>query len=767
MSGDAFNVSVNNVPAKKQLKETVSPHKLALLVLIKEFCTKHKQVVQNRSAATRDEKTPKEDSKQQLRGFSINTLRFIQSPDVELKQLLRCIKNAMQPGFDEIFAGKLKDLCEQGVAGLLEFIQSLDVLMLEPILPGPVVQKSSVLGLFLRRMLLAFDKLSFSQVTKLYRNYTTYYETAFPVIKDSDASSEFMDICDSKSSPSTRNDTELEEVIGKGQASHKQAELFIAQQAALIQTNEKEAIPPAVLQSHIRDLLKDNPDLAEAHYLSYLNALRVKEYCGAVNHLYHCFDRNTLANNETKPAANPDDIGRSFRYAALNLAALHCRFGHKEEALAALREAITMAQETNDNICLQHALSWLYRLEKDRREILLERSITKTGDLNLSYLTSLGVQAFTQHKALLSAHPSQIFEFMMKSDILNCQHSILELMSNSYAQKAALWHMYGKSCMSNLVSQLLLHLNTSDPARKGLYHSGEGVCLALCNVSLMIAQEGELSHAVEIINYAKERFPTHNQHSHIWMLAEEIMTFNRALQQGDWAAASTCIQNMATINQSESMLRMAQLLLYRGDLRQASDLIFKLVDESQQKEEMPPEHHARVLILQAELQVLSSNHTAAVTPLNKCLSICQQHHLDYTSAIVIMHIANVQLLLQLPSQAVSVLAQVMVSILSYGSVYDRARAHLLYAKCTIAQIEKGFITDKKKEGLLSATRMLSNAIEDFSKVEAHQRVKDALYLQARLYHELDYREERNRCAAQFRQLDQNQDSTYQPLIELL
>lgn len=54
-------------------------------------------------------------------------------------------------------------------------------------------------------------------------------------------------------------------------------------------------------------------------------------------------------------------IFRGNRFAALNLGALHARFHHKEEAVLALKEAIMMAQEANDHVCLQHALSWLLR----------------------------------------------------------------------------------------------------------------------------------------------------------------------------------------------------------------------------------------------------------------------------------------------------------------------------------------------------------------------------------------------------------------------
>jgi len=51
------------------------------------------------------------------------------------------------------------------------------------------------------------------------------------------------------------------------------------------------------------------------------------------------------------------------RYAALNLALLHQRFGHKRAAVAAAKEAISLAQLASDNVCLRHALV--------RRELLL------------------------------------------------------------------------------------------------------------------------------------------------------------------------------------------------------------------------------------------------------------------------------------------------------------------------------------------------------------------------------------------------------------
>lgn len=67
--------------------------------------------------------------------------------------------------------------------------------------------------------------------------------------------------------------------------------------------------------------------LAPQHYLNYLNSMRVQDIFLSAHSLLHYFDRLILSGNDGK--SNGDEgYGRSLRYAALNLASLHCRFGH-------------------------------------------------------------------------------------------------------------------------------------------------------------------------------------------------------------------------------------------------------------------------------------------------------------------------------------------------------------------------------------------------------------------------------------------------------
>ena len=69
------------------------------------------------------------------------------------------------------------------------------------------------------------------------------------------------------------------------------------------------------------------------HYLSYLNYLRVNEYCGAIESLHHYFDCHLVDFSKTNDSAKSkqeDEVScRGFRYAALSMAALQYRFGHR------------------------------------------------------------------------------------------------------------------------------------------------------------------------------------------------------------------------------------------------------------------------------------------------------------------------------------------------------------------------------------------------------------------------------------------------------
>ncbi|PSN35870.1 Anaphase-promoting complex subunit 5 [Blattella germanica] len=771
---------------KKSNKDSVTPHKIAVVLLIREFCS-FKNKVRTDQMHKFDDGTRFGLEPHYKRDFCTLVLKLIQCPDLELHELQAILTSGnynLLPLHLQNFNQQLMEIHQNGVGSILDLIQNLSRLIVEPThMVAPVVHKSSIIGLYIRRIMILFDKLSFSQVVGIYQTFKQYYEKYInkhpPTDVREDPGKSGTDI-DFSISIDQRLSIITEEPIkqftekelgcfgatnsntsnnnsGRVCWSRRQAELFIAQQATLIQTNELAALPPPELQDRIRELLRANPEYAEAHFLSYLNCLRVKEFCGAMDSLFHCFDRNSLVSDNK--ISSLEEKSRGYRYAALNLAILLAKFNHKKEALYALKEAIMMAHEANDNVCLQHALAWLYKLGDDNKEILMERSISKSSDLSLSYLTSLGIQSFAQFAGVTGGKPALVYDLSMKSDVLNCQHSMIDLMTNSYAQKAALWSLYGKSEMSMLSSQLLLHLNTSNPTQGVQSFNGEGTCQALCNVANTLTEEGEYNLASQILVSAKERFP-HETHSHAWIFSEQILAFTKAMHHEKWQIAENAVTSLEAIDKWESKLRRAELCVAKGDFPGADEHVHNVLDYCRQHSEAEcvcPSLRVRALILAAELQsscaTTTSAPSGAISLLTTALALAQLHYLDYLAALIGLHLANIQLQMKLPSQALKLINQSLLVILSHGSCYDQGRALLLFAKCKVAAAS-GKSAEQRKGVLIDAVNMLKEVKISFQKIEAYGRVKDVVYLQALLYNEINYDSERNKCALEFRLLDE-------------
>nr|XP_042903472.1 anaphase-promoting complex subunit 5 isoform X2 [Parasteatoda tepidariorum] len=629
----------------------------------------------------------------------------------------------------------------------MDYIATLDSLLVEPAPMLPVIHKSSILGLFIRHMLLAFDKLSFSLVTKLCHKFHVYFDAAFAQCLDDSTDINCSDSAlDEKLEDSYHEECQVF-------ASQKQAEFFIAQQAALLQINESAALSPFDLQQKIKELLKGNPELYEACYLSYLNSLRVREYCGARENLYHHFDRNTAVPQETKATTASEDLSRSSRYAALNLAILHALFDHKDEALAALNEAIMVAQEVNDNVCLQYSLAWLYRLTSENKEVLIERSVAKSTDLGLCCLASLGIQALTRLKSLTTASPSSVFELLTKSDVQNCQHSMADLLGPAYALRAGLWSYYGHSMMMHLSSQMLLFLNTSDPVRGGTYHIGEGTCLALRNLAMSFASEGLYCDAARVLALARELFPSHSEYSSIWQQADLVIKYDKALYQGKWLEAQNAQRGIAIFDKEEAQFRKAVLLYKQGNAAEADNVLKKLIDYCEITP-VAPHFHVRVLLLRIELLSTTPNNNVILPTLMMCLSKCKNHHLLHLESLTILQVASVQLEIGLPKLALDLLDEIFVSVLTHGTSYDRGNCCFLYGRClamTAIQIEKDSVTASKD--IEAALSMSDKAFEYFKKIKAFMKMRSILCWQAYIYNHLGLTTQRNDVAFRYRNFE--------------
>lgn len=311
---------------------------------------------------------------------------------------------------------------------------------------------------------------------------------------------------------------------------------------------------------------------------------------------------------------------------------------------------------------------------------------------------------------------------------MNCQHAYGDLTCRSYAQKSGLWLFYGKTEMSSLWSQLLLHLN-ADSNPLGTTYYGEALCQAICNVALHLLLEGDYAKSYACLILVKNRFPN-EPNSKIWMLCECTFTFIRSLRHEEWIEAEEAAHKMAVYDTIESYLRLAELYIQKKDFTAAHRCISHVLDGNTDSEtKLRIDYHVRAMILLGEARYTSSfPHVVPPAILSACLAYANDFYADYLSLIAQLHLANVLFLMKMPAQALKLLDQCLIYILTHGGSYDRARAMLLYVKCVVANAGHKSGVEREKI-IMEATEMLTNVVAAFNKVEAYSRMKDALYLQ--------------------------------------
>ncbi|XP_034025588.1 anaphase-promoting complex subunit 5 isoform X2 [Thalassophryne amazonica] len=707
-------------------------------------------------------------------------LLLLQGPDLSLGQFLKTVQEScpqtaytVKLRIHEMADGELKDM---------EYFFST--------LPTPFAAfdseayKTSVVGLFMRHMLLAYNKLSFSRVYKLYKSLQQYYHSHYAKPADGQGALQTLAAGDSDMDLTSMEDTvgdrmdkeELDVTLydcelrndnspNKGPLSQKQAEYFLARQAYLLKNDENKALKPAALQEELNNMLKFNPDFAEAHYLNYLNSMRVQDIFLSAHSLLHYFDRLILSGNEGK--SNGDDgYGRSLRYAALNLASLHCRFGHSQQAALALQEAIRIAQESNDHVCLQHCLSWLYTLEQMKGSdstLLTEDSVKMAAHFCLPYLASLGIQSLVRQGSTQGKTAHKLMDALKDTGVLDWKHSLSELIEINLAQTTSIWRMYGKSTMALQQAQLLLNMSSLEPVNFGVQQNNtETFAVVLCHLAELHAEQGLYGAAEEILQHLKEQFPPHTQHAKLWMQCDLKIQFEKHMHDGKFHLAEPQVTAISALNKTEGLYRKAQVLKALRQTSEASRILQRLQVHCEKTK--CTEMLIRVMLSSAELHWESSGFSTALPLLLQALALARQHHLQALASETLLHLAFTQMMLGVPEQGLSILHEAIEPVLAHSAVMDKGRALLLMARCQMAV--GGLRPHEQPQAALDAAVLaldtLSEAEAYFSKLNCKERLRDVHYLQAQLHHSLGQSSQCNKSAMLFRLLDQELQSPAPP-----
>ncbi|CAG5021635.1 unnamed protein product [Parnassius apollo] len=503
------NLDLSKLINVKGNVDNITPHKIAVVAFIREYGLL-KIEAKDMIDCTMAPKYRKD--------FCILALKLIQCPDMEFKDLETLLTNGRYNLLSvhlENFCVRLKNIHVNGISALMDCVTStVDKLMIEQNETNPcVITRCSVLGFYLRRIMLHLDKLTFVQVVSLYKSFCLYYQKGRPGLMMRSLSKEKLNNMEPPGAATSSvspvfiegskppevfmkmNMIERDNSLEECQWSRKQAELFTAQQANLLQINEKKALPPRQLQKTIMQIINDIPDYSDIHFLSFLNCIRMKEFCGAQDSLYNCFDRTVF--NICGNANNCNDKNKNFRYAALNRAAMHTQFGHLSVAMEGVQEALGAAQEAADAACLAHAAAWgALAGGRARRAALLARVPRAPR------VAAAAAQLMAQHAAVNAAKPAEVFQIITKGDSINYLHSMTDLTMAGLANTAALWSLYGKTEMASISCQLLLNLNTKcNVGSSSVWHWSEACAVAGAGAACVAAWRGEGARATALLSH--------------------------------------------------------------------------------------------------------------------------------------------------------------------------------------------------------------------------------------------------------------------------
>jgi len=699
-------------------------------------------------------------------------LNLVQFPDENLKTTCQRLVPTVNRLLLAAWAKRLLATNENGIAGLMDLFQAVEKLILEE---KSLLRKKSLVGILLRRMHLQFDKMSFSEVSTLQIRFTAYFshgkDILTKLVEAKDDSSADLDLSleeyrlpsalkkSAEDPPSQEGDTKL--------MTRRQADLLIARQASMLQFSEAQALSPMDLQREVNMILKSNPGLPEAYFLSFLNSLRMNEFVGAMDSL------NVASNyivNSGNAKQTQEEVHKVFRYANLNLASLHSRLGHNSEALAAVKEAITIGQDAKDHVCLQHALSWLTRLAPGDRITLLQRSISKCEELSLPYLASLGMLTLCKYAEEFGDRPNYVLDLLTRSSVMNCKHNLTELQANSLLVRGNVWSTWGRPRMSQTIFQLLLQLNSASN-KEGISFQGEAIALGLVNIALSLEQEGLRSEADAVLKLCEDLYPSPiSQFSQVWKVSKQKILFSRHLVTGNWGAAESCLSFLASHVQDLDLFN-AELFFKQGNFQKSRHFLNKCiksydnVNAQDGSERLSKESLVRAYILLSDIQVICNDPGGSVEYLLVAKELSLKHRLEGLHCLVCLHLANNQLSLGCAARALNLVRHCLTFLLAHGSNRDRSRGLLLCAKCRVAASAELPEVERRAE-LLEGAGQLDKAREGFLQLQDWDRVKDCLYLQARIYHSLALTQERNMSAQQYKKFDELYP-TISPVHQLL
>ncbi|KAG0238315.1 anaphase promoting complex subunit 5 [Actinomortierella wolfii] len=502
----------------------LTPHKVAILILIEYYCREMHDSSSNSKAAlalltflVKRIKDPNEYIQPGLKDL-LKAVTEIHENGKDIEQfLISTLQRIRSPYHLEVFMlgkppNKNDDDDQERPFGLADLI-----MWPESEVPGKLAP-SSVLGVYVRKAQMAFRRLAFEEVCRLYTTFETF-------VAELDAD---------------RQEGPQDSIRYSGARSIFDAEKYLDAKVTEMTKTRDLDIPQELLE-HVYGIHRRMPLLAKSDYIMCLYAQETADFETAVGSLHRFFDY-CMSHDRTL-----------YQYALLNLAMLHARFGHYGPALLAIRETIEIARDNLDDECLSYARSWLNRLtmaapdarDHSSESRTLAALAAKTDRPSFHYLQSLS--ELTKSKHLLGTSVAQSIEALIKGTSIGLKHSLDDVGGMAQLYQSKVWGLYGNPALSSLYSQLQ---QTYRPTETDIGDVAAGYTKHATD----LAQQGHFREAIRALEQAKQKFPLSTIRSIPWIQTLAQILQRQALASRRLKDAEIWISSMATTLRNKDIL---------------------------------------------------------------------------------------------------------------------------------------------------------------------------------------------------------------------
>ncbi|PKY53134.1 hypothetical protein RhiirA4_447508 [Rhizophagus irregularis] len=603
-------------------------------------------------------------------------------------------------------------------------------------------RKYSLLGIFVRRCILEMNKLMFDDISRLYNAFIEYRDkrTTKPstlFMKDAYVPLEVSEMTEL----AQRFHMHKQELIPKNDA-----ESF--SHYVITQLRKYGGILPLEIEEKLRKIHDRIPEISSIYYIEFVKYMQTGEYEGALTNFYKYSN------------FCPDDPeNRSwYQYVLLNLVVLHAKFGHKEQAILAIREAIEMARENNDQECLRFALSWLYRLKSSDQttgtrvsaseQQMLESLISKAKQANFMYLQALGELGKSQRQIQQGSPPTEVFESLLRSSVLNINCPFKTMRFQGHLLNASVWQTYGSDTLANLFTNEVI--NNPDP-------SPEDRVTAICQLADNHVSHGNYLNAFEVLAKSKVRFNGIRRAVSQWVFCFEKLMYQKSFNRDEIFNIGAIEHQIRACCQDDDLFRAdfefnRALYLAKTDRPdEGVDVLHKLINQSCRIGNQNQMLVANYLLKIAEIRIETEDLTSALPYVLSSLCLSERFHYQSSYFLAIIRLAQILLNFELAGRAKSMIEKIMPVILAEHSLHLQSIAQYIYAQCLIACINQDLQANRKQSiNWQDVLYALDASRIGFKDLESISELLNVLQLMSYIYNIKGDIIMRNRCAEEFR-----------------